>query len=144
MISLGVRTTENRFENLLKFPGQLYTLRMVFFGGLFWYHRRFKGVKIDGAPRVTKLNRIFRIILLLLKEKETLWKIVFPHYGADYPSKKEHAAAVAGVTGTVIYEVKVRQYLPDTHGCFTREEGVGLWERDALARTVRWRWMVVG
>jgi len=30
----------------------------------------FKGVKIDGAARVTKLNRIFWIILLLPKEKK--------------------------------------------------------------------------
>jgi len=30
------------------------------------------------------------------------------------------AAVVARATGTVIYGVKVRQYLPDTHGCFTR------------------------
>jgi len=44
----------------------------VFFdgGGLFWNPNGFKGAKIDGVSRVTKLNRNFWIILLLPKEKK--------------------------------------------------------------------------
>jgi tRNA G37 N-methylase Trm5 len=93
----------------------------------------FKGVKIDGVTRVTKLNRIFWIILLLPKEKkETFWKIVYLSHTHTpiihfyyiirlrlrtlHTSQTKHvAAAVAWATGTVIYGVKVRQYLPNIY-----------------------------
>jgi len=120
---------------------RIYTERDVCFSSVVVYFDitdGFKGVKIDGATRVTKLNRIFWIILLLPKEKRKkrnlLKNRISPyththtytiHYTTTftypiYTFQTKHAAAVARATGTVIYEVKVRQYLPVTHGCFTR------------------------
>lgn len=101
----------------------------------------FKGVqRLMG--RVTKLNRIFRIILLLLKKKkkkikrgkkETFWKIVLPSRRRDATP-----AAVAGTTGTRcdLWSQGSTVFAGYTHGCFTRDR----WRRGIFVRYTGWRW----
>lgn len=109
----------------MKFPGQPYaavTLRICFPVVYFDItDNRSSKVFNDwwGTTRdKVKSNLRNNSVITGEKEKKNLLK-----NRVSILSLTKHETSVAGATGTVIYEVKVRQYFPVTLGCFTRRQG---------------------